>query len=393
MTHYFSCTVTRGAEGVLAQELEALGISGCEPGRGVVHFSGPLALGYRACLHSRIASRVLLILKSGRASNAEALYQGVRTIDWLDHLAPDGTLAVDFVGRTESLHHSGFAAKKVKDAVVDTLRDATGQRPGVDLKNPHLRINVHLRQDEATVSVDLSGAPLHLRGLSRHPGEAPLKETLAAAILHLAGWPKAARYGQPLFDPMCGCGTFLTEAAGIAQCRPPGLDRRHWGFSRWRGHDKAAWREELQRAESATRAVKLDLRGSDRNPMAVENTQWNLDRAGLTKEVRVTAGELSDAQPDSRNAGILVTNPPFGERMGEESESIETYRLLGDVMRRRFLGWTGWVLAGSPALGRQLGLKPASKTILFNGPIECRLVEIPISAKKVERDQKKKRPE
>jgi len=387
-THHFTATVTRGAEEVLAEEIAELGIADVRVMRGAVGFAGPIGLGYRVCLHSRVASRVLLVLKSGAAPSADALYAGVRSINWLDHIAPQGTLAVDFVGTSQALHHSGFAARKVKDAVVDTIRDATGERPGVDLKTPHVRINVHLYRNDATVSIDLSGSPLHLRGLSRHQGEAPLKETLAAAILRLSGWPEAARAGMPLYDPMCGCGTFLTEAAGMALGTPPGLNRKHWGFSRWRGHDKAAWREELKRAEAAARDRPLAIRGSDNNPKAIENTRWNLERAGLSKMVKVEAGELADAEPGPKEPpGLLVTNPPFGERMGEGEEAIETYRLLGNVMRRRFLGWTGWVLAGSPMLGKQLGLKPKSKTIVFNGPIECRLVEIPISAKKVERDQ------
>ncbi len=387
-SHQFTATVTRGAEEVLAEEIGEMGITDVHVMRGAVGFAGPLALGYRVCLHSRIASRVLLVLKSGAAPNADALYAGVRSIDWLDHIDPQGTLAVDFVGTSQALHHSGFAARKVKDAVVDTIRDATGERPSVDLKSPHLRINVHLYRNEATVSIDLSGAPLHLRGLSRHQGEAPLKETLAAALLRLAGWPEAARQGKPLFDPMCGCGTFLTEAAGMALSRPPGLQRKHWGFSRWRSHDKAAWRHELKRAEATARQRPLLIRGSDHNPKAIENALWNIERAGLSKIVKLEVCELENAKPVAQEApGLLVTNPPFGERMGEGEEAIETYRLLGNVMRRRFLGWTGWVLAGSPMLGKQLGLKPKSKTIVFNGPIECRLVEIPISAKKVERDQ------
>ncbi|MEE2751116.1 MAG: THUMP domain-containing protein [Myxococcota bacterium] len=387
-THHFTATVTRGAEEVLAEELGELGIQETRVLRGAVGFSGPLALGYRVCLHSRLASRVLLVVKSGAAPTADALYAGVRTINWLDHIDPKGTLAVDFVGTSQALHHSGFAARKVKDAIVDTIRDATGERPGVDLKNPQLRVNVHLYRNDATVSIDLSGAPLHLRGLSRHQGEAPLKETLAAAILRLSGWPEAAREGKPLFDPMCGCGTFLTEAAGMALGKAPGLHRKHWGFSRWRGHDKAAWRQELKRAQDSIRDVPLRIRGADHNPKAIENTRWNLDRAGFSGKVQVEVGELENAEPRPRETpGLLVTNPPFGERLGDGEEAVETYRLLGNVMRRRFLGWNGWVLAGSPMLGKQLGLKPKSKTIIFNGPIECRLVEIPISAKKVERDQ------
>ena len=382
----FVATTTVGAEEVLSAELAAMGIDGIWTQRGAVLFEGELIDGYRACMWSRIASRVMMHLVSVDVRSAEDLYDGVRSIRWQDHLHKTGSLAVDFIGTSQAIRNSKFGALKVKDAVVDTLRDASGTRPSVELKFPDVRINCYYANDRAALSIDLSGEPLFRRGLGRDGGPAPVKETLAATILQMAGWPEAAKAGTPLFDPMCGSGTFLIEAAAMAADLAPGLTRDRWGFTTWHGHDREAWRTVLDEARERGRGEIPSISGSDRDHRQVDRAWANVKRAGMDDYIKVHRGELAKMHPPSETPGLLVTNPPYGERL-DDGKVVETYRTLGDVMRRRFLGWTGWILAGSPTLARQTGLKPKQKIPLWNGRIECRLIEIPISDRRVARDE------
>ena len=384
---FFVATVSKGCEETLAEELASFGLSVPQVGAGAVRIEGELEAGYRACLWSRVASRILLEVGSFPARSTDALYDGIKEINWLAHLDPEGTLAVDFVGQSEAIRDSRFGSMRVKDAIVDQMRERTGLRPSVDLKTPDVRINVHLAGGEATVAIDLSGAPLHRRGGGRDGGPAPLKETLAAAILRMAGWPEAAAKGLPLVDPMCGSGTFLIEAVGMAKNIAPGLKRKRWGFQRWRGHDAALWKFLYDEAREAVLDDVPLVFGSDRDPKQIQRTLDNAARSGLEDLIRVHVCELEDAQPPPGQAGIVVTNPPYGERlMGDEAEVYALYRGIGDVLKRRYLGWTGWILAGSPKLGRQFGLKPKRKIALWNGGIDCRLVMLPISDHGVARD-------
>ncbi len=382
----FVATTTRGTEGVLSDELTELGIPPTRSDHGAVSFRGDLADAYRVCLHSRVASRVLLRLVEFRGSNPTRLYDGLRTVRWQDHVDPRRTMMVDFVGRSEQLRDTRFGAMKSKDAIVDTLRDAVGSRPDIDTRRPDLRVTVHLRGDQVTASIDLSGQPLFFRGHRRDGGPAPLKETLAASILRLAGWPEAAAEGRPLIDPMCGSGTFLTEAWGMASGRAAGLSRRQWGFEGWLGHDAAAWDEVHGEASAQSLRPVPELVGRDKDAKQVVRALENLSRAGIDS-VRVEQGLVEDARPHG-DAGLWVTNPPYGERLEQVDTLDATYRSIGDTLRRHFLGWTGWVLAGSPKLGRRFGLKPSKKIPLFNGPIECRLVALPISDRAPQRLQR-----
>ncbi len=378
----FVATTTRGAEAVLAAELAAVGCRDLREERGAVRFSGPLSDGYRACLWSRIASRILLQLDRFPVRSAEDLYRGVRRSPWAVHIDPRGTLAVDFVGSSAAIRDARFGAMKTKDAIVDRVRDDRGRRPGVDLRQPDLRINVHLRRGWATLSLDLSGEPLHRRGWGREAGPAPLKETLAAALLWLADWPAVAAAGAALVDPVCGSGTFALEAAGIALNRAPGLARRRWGFSRWLQHDERTWRRLCRSAAEAARPPDQapPILGCDLDPGMVRLARQNATRAGLEDAVRLVRRDLEDLSPPRGAAtGILVANPPFGERLSDARTAGALYGRLGDLLRRRFPGWTGWILAGSPALAKEVGLKPAVRHIVHNGPLECRWLGYPIS--------------
>ncbi len=374
---HFTATALRGMEQALAEELSSLGLRQVRAQRGAVGFQGPLEAGYRACLWSRLASRVLLVLDDFPLRSADQLYRCVTRIPWSQHLDPGKTLAVDFVGRNSVIRDGRFGAMKTKDAVVDRLRKDRGRRPSVDLRQPDLRINLHLRGDRASLSLDLSGDALHLRGGGRVAGEAPLRETLAATLLWLAGWPKTM---GPLLDPMCGAGTLLVEAAGWACQRAPGLRRQRWGFNGWKGHQPAAWKGLLEQARQTERrppAAPL-IFGSDRDPGALAHARSNLGRAGLTGAVRLERAELADLRVPVDGVGTLISNPPYGQRLGEEAELVDLYRTLGDVLRRRLLGWDCWVFTGAPALAKRIGLRPAARIPLRNGAIDCRLLHYPI---------------
>ncbi len=385
--HTFVATTTRGAEAALAAELRGLGARRLTEDRGAVRFDDRLEDGYRICLWSRVASRVLLQLARFPVHSADDLYAGVRAVRWLDHLGPRHRIAVDFVGTSRVIRDGRFGAMKTKDAVVDHVREHAGGRPSVDLQQPDVRINVHLRKGWAAVSIDLSGEPLHLRS-GRIGGAAPLKETLAAALLQIAGWPALAAEGGALVDPFCGSGTFLAEAAGMALDRAPGLGRERWGFTRWGGHDERVWerlvREAGERARAAAREVVL--LGCDASQGAIRNAGENARRLGLDEHLRLMVRPLEDLAPPRRllrsepPLGLLVANPPYGERLGTREEAEGLYSLLGDLLKQRFPGWTGWILAGHPELAKRVGLKPSERHIIHNGPIECRWLCYPISA-------------
>lgn len=421
--HSFFATTSRGLEPLLADELRALAsVIDVEERRGGVAFRGPLEAGYRACLWSRTASRVLLPLARFTVRDERQLYDGVRSVRWADHLAPGRTFAVDFVGSSNLLGQPGaaitnshYGALRTKDAIVDQLRDERGERPSIDRARPDVRINVHLggpsdgQPDEqidendaaaptATVAIDLAGQALHRRGWRADQGAAPLKENLAAALLLLLGWPELARAGAPLCDPMCGSGTLPIEAALMAIDRAPGLAREEqgvgFGFLGWAGHEAALWRrlvtEAHERELRDERALKRlpAIVGWDHDAGAVRMALGNVVRAGLVGRVHVERRELSElALPASSREeeprGLLVTNPPYGERLGDEEALVPLYELLGDLLRRRCLGWTGGVLTSSAKLAKAIGLRPARRHALWNGPIECRLLALPISSRAV----------
>ena len=381
---YFAIAA-RGTESVLATELAALGITPVVVERGGVRFGTNLEDGYRACLWSRVASRILYPLASFDAPDADTLYDRIHQITWTDHLTPRRTLAVDVAGKDAPAGPGHFLALKTKDAIVDRIRAAHGQRPSVDTKTPDLRINLHVAGPQVTVNLDLSGRGLHRRGQPRRGAEAPLKENLAAAILGLAGWPDTGPE-TPLFDPLCGSGTLLLEAAAMRLDRAPGLGRPLPGGGGWEGHDPAVWQElqtEAEERRDAAARHELRLAGADASATAVTAARRAVIETGLAGRVTIAQGELRDAEPPWPTPGLVVTNPPYGARLGEEGELGPLYELLGDVLKQRFAGWTAWVFTGSARLGKQIGLRPASRHVLFNGPIESRLLELPMAAEPV----------
>ena len=361
-------TCAKALEPLVAGELTALGAEEVAETRAGVSFAGPLELGYRACMWSRVASRILLPLATFEAADQAALYDGVRTIRWTEHFGPDQTIAVD-------ANH----ALKVKDAIVDQIRDETGRRPSVDTQAPDVRINVYEQGGRATVSIDLSGESLHRRGWRPVGVEAPLKENLAAAILLLAGWPERARAGAPLVDLMCGSGTLPIEAALMAADAAPGLGRERFGFSAWRGHDAALWLRLVDEARTRRRPIASKLFGFDQDAHAVKIARDNARRAGVADAIDLRVVKLADAAPPTEERGVVVMNPPYGERLGETLALGPLYEQIGAILRHRFTGWNAFVLTSNFELQKRIGLRTARRHVLFNGPLECRLLELPIA--------------
>jgi 23S rRNA (guanine2445-N2)-methyltransferase / 23S rRNA (guanine2069-N7)-methyltransferase len=385
--HSFYVTVPAGTADLAAEELAACGIVDPKVERGGVGCNGTLEHAYRACLWSRVANRVLLFVAQFPAPTPEALYDGVRTVDWAEHLGVDRTLAVDCTSGRSAITHTQFAALKTKDAVVDQFRERVGSRPSVDTAAPDVRINLHLDRDVATLAIDLAGDSLHRRGYRGAQGAAPLKENLAAAILLRAGWPKlvAATEGELGFvDPMCGSGSLAIEAALIAGDVAPGLLRNQFGFLGWRGHDEALWQRVLTEAAERRAAARIDrvvLRAYDRDAGAVRATLDNATRAGFAKHVHAERRELADLPAAPTARGLLAVNPPYGERLGEGDALQQVYALLGEKLKTGYLGWQAAVLTGNPPLGRELMIRAKRTHTMFNGPIECRLLRFDIEPK------------
>ena len=378
MSAYFA-TCPKGLEYLLRDELAALGAEDVREALAGVYFSGPLEIAYRACLWSRLASRVLLPLAEFDAVDGDALYAGVEAIDWSKHLAAHGTLAVEAVTAQSKLTHSQFVALRVKDAVVDQFRQRDGSRPDVDTEEPDVRIHLRLRRDRATLSIDLAGAPLHRRGWRELQGDAPLKENLAAAMLVRAGWPAMYAQGGALLDPMCGSGTLLIEGALMAADVAPGLRREYFGFLGWLGHDIALWRgllEEAQgRAETGLRALRPCFFGSDADPRMVQTAKRNAQEAGVSGFLTLDRHDaLHVAPPPGFELGLVITNPPYGERLGERDAMPKLYRALGEALKQRFAGWHAAVLAGDAELGHAIPLRASKKYALYNGALETVLL-------------------
>ena len=376
-------TCPQGLELLLAEELAALG---AEPGKttvGGVNLRADLAGAYRACLWSRLANRVVLCLaREESIETPEQLRAAVAAIDWSRHLAPGATLAVDFHGRSEAIRHTRFGAQTVKDGVVDRLQAAGLARPDVDLKSPDLRLYAHLHRGRLIIGVDLSGDSLHRRGYRRDVGHAPLKENLAAALLVRAGWPALAREGRALVDPLCGAGTLLIEAAMMAADMAPNLARERFGFHGWAGHDETLWRELKREAEARAsigrKRCRSHFHGFDQSPAALAAARANAMRAGIPALITLTGAGLAQlSRPEGLGVeppGLVITNPPYGERLGELPELVGLYAQLGERVRAAFPGWRLAVFTANPDLGHRIGLRAQKQYALRNGPLEAKLL-------------------
>jgi 23S rRNA (guanine2445-N2)-methyltransferase / 23S rRNA (guanine2069-N7)-methyltransferase len=374
--HAFFVTAPRGLVDVLADELRTLGARVVRTEPGGCRVRGPLEFGYRICLWSRVANRVLLHLADLPVHDDAGLYEGVRALPWEDHLETDGTLAVDYVAVRAAVEHTRFGMQRVKDAIVDRFRERQGRRPSVDPERPDLRVNVFARGAGCSVALDLSGDSLHRRGYRREHGAAPLKENLAAGLLLWGEWPRIAAARGAFVDPMAGAGTLAIEAAWIADDVAPGLRRHYWGFSRWRGHDADAWaqlrREAQERAAARPAGPRAEVLAYDGDAEAVAHARASMERAGLGERIVVEVRPLRSWVPGQAPArGLLALNPPYGERLGDKADLRGLYGRLGRTLSSCFPGWRAVVLTSDDVLRHAMGLVPEDTLAVDNGPLPC----------------------
>ena len=387
MTSYqLFATTPKAMEGILAAELEALGADQVQQKMAGVAFKGDLAMAYKACLWSRTANRILLLLGSFEVKSQQDLYNGVSKINWFEHLKPDDSLAVSFSAKNNpAINNTHFGALKVKDAIVDQLRAKFNQRPNIDTERPSIRVNVYLHNETAQISLDLSGESLHKRGYRDISIAAPIKENLAAAILLRSGWPKLAAAGGSLLDPMCGSGTMLLEGAMIAADFAPGLLREYYGFLGWKQHQPQLWQSLLDDARQR-RQIGLSklppIVGFDQDRRTVATAVQHVENAGLQGKIHIEKRDINDAfAAESWPKGLIACNPPYGERLGDEAETAELYRRFGEILKRRFNGWQACMIISNPELGFRLGIRSQKPITLFNGALECKLLRFNLEEK------------
>lgn len=379
--HKFTVTAARGMLPLLETELKQIGIKQYKTEAGSIRFTGSLKEAYQVCLWSRVAVRVLMPIAHFTAETTDQLYNGIKELAWEEHIdAEDTTLAIDFNSFRSKIHHTQFGAQKVKDAIVDRLRDLSGKRPSVDLHQPDLRVNVYLKHNQAIVSIDLSGESLHKRGYRVSQTNAPIKEHLAAAILLSAEWPKLAREGWALLDPMCGSGTFLIEAALMAADIAPGLQRDYFGFLYWKQHDKAAWQQlkaDAERRRLSGLARLPMIMGGDQDKSAVEAAQANIEAAGLSDRIQVIHRDLQNWATVAQtlpDVGLLVSNPPYGQRIGDAASLHNVYEELGDLVNQHLQAWRTTIITDNAQLGKLTGLTLFDSKPFDNGPIACEVL-------------------
>lgn len=364
-----------GLEEVLLQELVTLGAQNITKERRAVTFSGDLALMYRANLCLRTASRVLKVIDTFDADEADEIYEKAKRIDWDKYMSPDQTFAIDSTVYSETFRHSQFVSYRVKDAVADYFYERNNYRPSVRLTKPDVTINVHISHNHCTISLDSSGESLHKRGYRVAPTFAPINEALAAGILLMAGWN-----GQMNFiDPMCGSGTFLIEAGLIARNIPPGIFREQFAFENWIDFEKELFAE-IYNDDSQERDFNFKIFGYDVAPKAIEAAQNNVKAAGMSKYVELEKRAISDFELPS-GAGLLITNPPYGERM-KTDDLMELYNQLGRAFKHKCAGINSWVISSNLDCLHNIGLKPAQKIKLMNGELDCDLWKFNIFAGK-----------
>ena len=371
---YLTATTQFGLEEVLAEELSQLGATIDYVGSRAVEFSGDKKLLYNTILWSRTAMRLLRPFADFYAPDERALYDEVSRLDWSKFIRPGQTFAITAVVNKSSFEHSLYVAQLTKDAIVDQFRERTGERPSIDTRNPDIRIHLRMLENEVLLSLDAAGDSLHRRGYRQATNEAPLNEVLAAGLLLLAGWDGKSA----LLDPMCGSATILTEAGLIAQRMAPGLFHQgKFGFENWPDFDAELWAEVRQAAESQRLAEpQAYLAGSDLDPKVIRQAAENIEAAGLDECIRLSVRDVRDAYPPSdQPPGLVITNPPYGERIGEEAEMAALYKTIGDALKTNFQGYEAFIFTGNLEAAKAIGLKVSRRIPLFNGPIDCRLLK------------------
>jgi putative N6-adenine-specific DNA methylase len=371
---YFA-TCPRGLEQLLVDELGEVGAKSIKSTDGGVSFDGDWTVCYAANLHSRIATRIMWQVGRGKYANEEDLFNAAYKLNWPQWFDVKHDFMVKVTGVKCPLKSLEFATLKIKDAVCDKFRLAVGSRPYIDTKNPAVRIHAYLTADEYQFYLDTSGTALYQRGNRGASIEAPLRENLAAGILKLSGW----QAGQPLLDPMCGSGTFLLEAAMVALSIAPGL-KRNFGFEKLRTFESDSWKKIRSKAEKAVKPLSFQkIYGSDVDLRAVRVSKQNLEAAGLLEAVQLAQVDMISAVPPADH-GVLVANPPYGVRIGEDEELALLYPKMGEALKKKFAGWNTYFLTNDLRMPKLMRLTPSKRTPLFNGPLECRLFEIKMVA-------------
>ncbi|MHB1677289.1 MAG: THUMP domain-containing class I SAM-dependent RNA methyltransferase [Sulfuriferula sp.] len=371
----FFATCPRGLEALLAEELREQGAQAMTSTYGGVAFSGEFELCYRVNLHSRLASRVLWRVGGGEYDHEEDIYQGALSLDWPALFSVDHTIVVKMTAQKSPLKSLEFATLRIKDAICDRFREACGTRPNVDIREPDIRVHAFLTATACTLYLDTSGASLFKRGLRIQAGAAPINENLAAGMIKLSGW----RPGVPLFDPMCGSATILMEAAQIALNIAPGSGR-NFGFEKLKRFDAAIWQPIKEAAIAAQLpATPQAIYGRDMFGSSLADAKVNVQAAGLEQAIELKQGNVLEV-PAPAEQGVIVTNPPYGVRIGEQAELLEFYPKLGDWLKRKCAGWNAYILSSDMELPKLIRLNATKRTPLFNGALECRLFEYKIVA-------------
>lgn len=386
-SEHFSTFITcpKGLQYVLEAELKKLGVVQLKATPSGVSADIDKQTLYRILLWSRIANRVIIELGSKKIDQADDIYDLARSIDWSEHFTEENTFSVEFLGTNKVINHTSFGGLRVKDAVVDQFRDKSGVRPNVNRDKPDIRISAHLYQDKLTLGLDLSGESLHRRGYRNLTGLAPLKENLAAGLLVLAGWGSRFDENASFVDPMCGSGTLLIEAAMIACNKAPALERVEWGFDAWLKHDDRVWSALKSSAidiyEQGKAAYKGRIVGFDEDNKVIQRAWENIKKAGFEQFIHVEKKTLGDFTLfEKMSSGLLLTNPPYGARLGEVEGLKSLYQLLGQQFESHLLNWQAAVFTGNDTLGRSVGWRSYKQYKLLNGAIESQLLLFDLKA-------------
>jgi len=354
-----------GLEEVLAEELKSLGADNILKHNRAVSFNGDKELMYKSNYHLRTALRILKPIFVFNVRTTKSLYRSIKEYKWEKIFGVEDTFAIDAVISSNYFTHSKYAALKVKDAIADRFRSKFGKRPSVDVDNPTIRIHIHIYEDQCTVALDSSGDSLHKRGYRLSKMMAPLNEALAAGMILLSGWDKKSEF----IDPMCGSGTIPIEAALIALNIPPGYLGRTYGFQKWKDFDQTLWNKIS--AESSIKAdSKILIVASDKSPNAIETTARNVKSAKLMKHIKIGIKYFDEQKPTSEN-GMIIMNPPYGERLKEEDIN-DLYKMIGDSLKTNFSGFDAWILSASKSAMKNVGLKTSKRLTLYNGALECK---------------------
>jgi putative N6-adenine-specific DNA methylase len=368
--HFFA-TAPRGLEALLANEIAALGAKNAAAVPGGVAFAGDWRSCYLANLWSRLASRVLWRIGEFEYASEDDLYEAAHRIDWTRHFTVERTLRVNVSAQKSPLTSLDFATLRIKDAVCDRFREATGSRPSIDRAKPEVRVHAFLESARGAFYLDTSGEPLFKRGWRAGAGEAPLRENLAAGLVMLSGW----RPEEPLLDPMCGGGTILVEAAAMARGRAPGA-KRSFGFEKLKNFDAKLW-SKVRTEDRTTKPAKLEIFGSDSDPRVLGDARRNIAAAGVDRWVRLEQADILERAAPAPG-GVMIANPPYGERIGSKEELAEFYPKLGSALKKNYPGWRCHFFTADMRLPKLVRLQPARRVPLYNGALECRLYEFVI---------------